>query len=78
MIDLPSERKGHVQTKQEGRERERERERRMNEKGSSVRERVLSHASCEASSVTRLGDFLLFGQAFKAGGNKYLIQSPTL
>ena len=62
----------------QNRKEERERERRMNEKGSSVRERVLSHASCEASSVTRLGDFLLFGQAFKAGGNKYLIQSPTL
>ena len=25
-------------------------------------------------SVTRLGDFLLFGQAFKAGGNNYFTQ----
>ena len=26
------------------------------------------------SSVTRLGDFLLFGQSFKAGGNNYFTQ----
>ena len=26
------------------------------------------------SSVTRLGDFLHFGQPFKAGGNNYLTQ----
>ena len=30
------------------------------------------------SSVTRLGDLLHFGQAFKAGGNNYLPKSPTL
>ena len=29
-------------------------------------------------SVTRLGDFLHFGQPFQAGGNNYLPKSPTL
>ena len=31
-----------------------------------------------AANVTRLGDFLHFGQIFKAGGNKYFTELPTL
>ena len=33
---------------------------------------------CVLNSVTRLGDFLHFGQPFKASDSDYLPKSPTL
>ena len=35
---------------------------------------VSLHLKSEANSVTRFGDFLHFGQPFKAGGNNYFTQ----
>ena len=38
----------------------------------------VSNANSVATSVTRLGDLLDFGQPFKAGGNNYFTQIATL